>query len=94
MERMSLKAYAVKHKLSLFTVVKMTKSGQVPTETVEENGKDVVYILIDEDIEKKVTQAIVCAENKAPYSLRKENERLKKEIEKLKEEIIVLKKRV
>ncbi len=94
MEKMSLKAYAVKHKLSLFNVVKMSKSGQVPTETVQENGKDVIYILIDEEVEKKVTQTIVSAESKAPYSLRKENERLRKEIEKLKEEIITLKKRV
>lgn len=94
MEKISLKAYAVKHKLSLFNVVKMAKSGQVPTETVQENGKDVIYILIDEELEKKVTRTIVPAENHAPYSLRKENERLKKEIEKLKEEIIVLKKRV
>jgi len=89
-----MKAYAVKHKLSLFNVVKMTKSGNIPTETVVENGKDVIYILIDEAIEKEVAQAIVPAENKEPYSLRKENERLKKEIEKLKEEIISLKKRV
>jgi len=94
MEKMSLKAYAVKHKLSLFNVVKMSKSGQVPTETVQENGKDVVYILIDEEVEKKVTRTIVSTESKVPYSLKKENERLKKEIEKLKEEIIVLKKRV
>ena len=89
-----MKAYALKHKLSLFNVVKMTKSGNIPTETVVENGKDVVYILIDEAVEKEVSQAIVPAENKEPYSLRKENERLKKEIEKLKEEIILLKKRV
>lgn len=89
-----MKAYAVKHKLSLFNVVKMTKSGKLPTETVIENGKDVIYILIDEAVEKEVSEAIVSIENKAPYSLRKENERLKKEIEKLKEEIILLKKRV
>ncbi len=94
MEKMSLKAYAVKHKLSLFNVVKMSKSGQVPTETVQENGKDVLYILIDEEVEKKVTRTIASAENNAPYSLKKENERLRKEIEKLKEEIITLKKRV
>ena len=94
MEKMSMKAYAVKHKLSLFNVVKMTKSGNIPTETVMENGKDVVYILIDEAVEKEVSEAIVPVENKAPYTLRKENERLKKEIEKLKEEIILLKKRV
>jgi len=89
-----MKAYAVKHKLSLFNVVKMIKSGNIPTETVVENGKDVVYILIDEAVEKEVSRSIVSVENKEPYSLRKENERLKKEIEKLKEEIILLKKRV
>lgn len=94
MEKISIKAYAIKHKLSIFNVVKMIKSGKIPTETVVENGKDVVYILIDEAVEKEVSEAIVLAENKAPYSLRKENERLKKEIEKLKEEIILLKKRV
>jgi len=94
MEKITMKAYAVKHKLSLFNVVKMTKSGNIPTETVVENGKDVLYVLIDEAVEKEVSQSIVRAENKEPYSLRKENERLKKEIEELKEEIIVLKKRV
>ena len=94
MEKVSIKAYAVKHKLSIFNVVKMTKSGQLQTETVVENGKDVVYILIDKDVENEVTKSIVREENKAPYSMRKENERLKKEIEKLKEEIAVLKNRV
>jgi len=98
MEKLSIKAYAKRHKLSLFNVVKMTKSGQVPTETVVENGKDVVYILLDDDIEKdvekKVKNSIVQEENKEAYSLRKENARLKKEIEKLKEEIAILKNRV
>jgi len=94
MEKITLKAYAVKHKLSLFNVVKMTKSGQVPTETVVENAKDVIYILIDEEVEKNVTQTIQSLKNKEPYSMRKENERLKKELEKLKKEIEDLKKRV
>ena len=94
MEKVSLKAYAVKHKLSLFNVVKMTKSGEVPTETVVENGKDVIYILIDEEVEKNVTQTIESVKNKEPYSMRKENERLKKEVEKLQKEIELLKNRV
>jgi hypothetical protein len=98
MEKLSIKAYAKRHKLSLFNVVKMTKSGQVPTETVVENGKEVVYILLDDDVEKEVEKtvknSIVEEENKEPYSLRKENERLKKEIKKLKEEIALLKNRV
>ena len=45
MEKMTLKQYAVKHKLSLFNVVKMVKSGKLQSETVEENGKEVTYIL-------------------------------------------------
>jgi hypothetical protein len=98
MEKLSIKAYAKRHKLSLFNVVKMTKSGQVPTETVVENGKEVVYILLDDDVEKEVEKtvknSIVEEENKEPYSLRKENERLKKEIKKLKEEIALIKNRV
>jgi flagellar motility protein MotE (MotC chaperone) len=94
MEKLSIKAYAVRHKLSIFNVVKMTKSGQLPTESIVENGKDVVYILIDDAVENKVKKSIVREGNKEPYSLRKENERLKKEIEKLKEEIAVLKNRV
>ena len=94
MEKISIKSYAVKHKLSIFNVVKMTKSGQLQTETVVENGKDVVYILINEDIEKEVKKAIVLNESKEPLNLQKENEQLKKEIEKLKEEIVSLKNRV
>lgn len=94
MEKISIKAYATRHKLSIFNVVKMTKSGQLPTETIVENGKDVVYILIDDAVENEVKKNIVRDGNKEPYSLRKENERLKKEIEKLKEEIAVLKNRV
>lgn len=94
MEKISIKSYAVRHKLSIFNVVKMTKSGQVPIETVVENGKDVVYILIDEEVESEIIKAIVPEESREPYSLKKENARLRKEIEKLKEEIAILKKRV
>jgi len=94
MEKLSIKDYAQRHKLSIFNVVKMTKSGQVQIETVVEDGKDVVYILLDDDVEEKVKKSIAQEENKEPYSLRKENERLKKEIEKLKEEIAILKNRV
>ena len=94
MEKLTIKAYAKKHKLSIFNVVKMTKSGQLPTETVIEDDKETVYVLIDNDVENAVKKGIVKEDNKEPISLRKENERLKKEIQKLKEEIAVLKKRV
>lgn len=94
MEKITLKAYAVKHKLSLFNVVKMTKAGQIPSETVQENGRDVVYVLIDEAIEEKVTEGIAQEKNEEPYSLKKENARLRKEIIKLQAEIATLKNRV
>ena len=94
MEKLTIKAYAKRHKLSIFNVVKMTKSGQLPTETVVENDNEVVYVLIDEAVENEVKKGIVKESNNEPYSLRKENERLKKEIQKLKEEIAALKNRV
>ena len=94
MDKITIKAYAKKHKLSIFNVVKMTKSGKIPTKIVVEDDKDVIYILIDDVIEKEVSDAIVPVEKIEPYSLRKENARLKKEIEKLKQEILTLKKRV
>ena len=93
-ERVTIKNYAKKHKLSIFNVVKMTKSGKLNTEMVEEEGKQVVYILLDDKIEKEVEKVITSEKRKEPYSLKKENERLKKEIVKLKEEIEMLKKRV
>jgi hypothetical protein len=94
MDKISIKAYAKKYKLSIFNVVKMAKSGQIPTETIVEEGKDVIYVLIDDVVEKEVSNAIVHGEKIEPYSLRKENARLKKEIDKLKQEILTLKKRV
>ena len=93
MEKITIKAYAKKHKLSIFNVVKMTKAGQIPTEVVQEEGKDVTYILIDDAVEKEISDSIIHEEKKEPYSLRKENARLKKEIEDLKKEIKILKNR-
>jgi len=94
MKKITIKAYAKKHKLSIFNVVKMTKSGKVPTEVVDEEGKEVTYILIDDTVEKEISNAIVHEDKSEPYSLRKENQRLKQEIEQLKEEIKALKKSV
>lgn len=94
MEKLTIKAYATKHKLSIFNVVKMTKSGEIPTEMVNENGKEVTYILIDDNVETQVKKRIVKESKSEPHSLQKENEQLKQEIQKLKEEIALLKKRV
>jgi len=49
MEKRTLKAYAIKHKMSIFQVVKMVKNGQLKSETVEEKGGNVVYILEEQE---------------------------------------------
>lgn len=94
MEKLTIKAYAAKHKLSIFDVVKMTKSGELQTQSAVENGKETLYILIDDDVGNKVNESIVQESKKESYSLRKEMERLKQEVKELKKEIALLKKRV
>ena len=49
MGKITLKAYAVKHKMSMFQVVKLVKSGQLKSETVEEEGGNVVYIIEEKE---------------------------------------------
>lgn len=92
MKKMTLKGYALKHKLSLFNVVKMTKSGDLETEQINENGKDITYILIEEKKEEHIKEQIISQTSKEPYSLRQENKRLKEEILSLHQEIERLKK--
>ena len=82
MKRVSLREYAKLHKLSYFNVMKMVKGGDVKSELVNENGKDVAYVLIDELQEKKVSEAII-ETSAQTLSLKDENLLLKKEIKRL-----------
>jgi hypothetical protein len=82
MKRVSLREYAKLHKLSYFNVMKMVKNADVKSEMVNENGKDVAYVLIDEVQEKKVSEAII-ETSAQTLSLKDENLLLKKEIERL-----------
>ena len=92
MEKMTLKQYAVKHKLSLFNVVKMVKNGKLQSETVEENGKEVTYILPDaskdEVVHKKSKEREPALSNeelkKLVLSLQDEVTRLRHEMDTLK----------
>ena len=92
MGKMTLKQYAVKSKLSLFNVVKMVKSGELKSETVEEDGKEVTYVLVDENSyaapaekteEKKpvLTPEVL---HELVLSLQEEVERLRREMDSLK----------
>jgi polyhydroxyalkanoate synthesis regulator phasin len=94
MERMSIKAYAVKHQLSMFNVMKMIKSGKVKSEVFQEKGRDVTYILYDEQSENKIKEQIIPIENKQEVQvleilriLTQEVQALRKEIEELKEKL-------
>ena len=94
MERITIKAYAVKHKLSIFNVMKMVKSGKVQSEVFNEKGREVTYILFDEESEKEIREQIVPMEQKNDLILRDEIKFLKKEIQLLKEDVAELKNRL
>ena len=79
MERITIKAYAVKHKLSIFNVMKMVKSGKVKSEVFNEKGREVTYILFDEETEKEIKEQIVPMEQKEDLMLREEIKFLRKE---------------
>ena len=91
---MTIKAYAVKHKLSIFNVMKMLRSGKVKSEVFNEKGREVTYILFDEETEKEVTEQIVPMDQKEESVLRQEIKFLRKEIQLLKEDVAELKKRL
>jgi polyhydroxyalkanoate synthesis regulator phasin len=92
MQKMTLKAYAVKHKISLFNVVKMVKSGKLRSEVVEENGKEVTYILPDpaqnttEKRQEQTSQPTLSQEelHTLVLSLQEEVTRLRQEMDHLK----------
>jgi len=90
MERMPIKTYATRNKLSMFNVVKMIKSGALKSEVVEEDGKEVTYILIDENEEPLKRQTESKGKAKAP-DLAEKVARLEQDVAILKRELDALK---
>ncbi len=88
MERMSIKAYAGKNKLSMFNVVKMIKTGELQSETVEENGKEVTYVLVDSTVKQKHLHRDT---QSASESLEEKVARLESDVAILKRELDALK---
>jgi len=86
MQEVTLREYAKMHKLSYFNVMKMVKNGDVKSVTKIENEKEVQYVLVDEEQEKKVSENIIETSAKS-LTLQEENTLLKKEILRLKEEL-------
>jgi len=94
MEKITIKAYAVKHKLSIFNVMKMVKSGKLKTIIEEEEGKEKTYILLDDMIEEEVKKNIVPLSERESATIKEELKQLREEIMKLKNEIGVLRKAI
>jgi len=94
MQKVTIKAYAVSHKLSIFNVMKMVKSGQLKSEVIEENGKEITYVKIDEAIETEVKEGIVSFENTKESTLQEEIKILANEVKLLRVEIELLKKKL
>ena len=97
MEKMTLKMYAVKHKMSMFNVVKLVKSGKVKSETVEEDGKNVVYIfdesspVLQEAKADSIKKEETVKSNENPTGLLKRVSLLEDEMKSLRNEIETLK---
>ena len=94
MKKTTIKEYAVKHKLSIFNVMKMVKSGKLKSQTMKESGKEILYILYDEDSEKEINSQIVKHSQKVDVSLKDELQAVKQELKLLRVELDELKKRV
>ena len=89
---MTIKAYAVKHRLSIFNVVKMLKAGELESETVEENGKEVTYIVTNDKKEEEISQKIIKAPKSNERALKEDVSRLSQEVKALRAELEALKK--
>lgn len=46
-EHISIQKYAARHHISIFSVIKKTMNGELPTVVKEENGKEVTYIVMN-----------------------------------------------
>ncbi|MEA1952809.1 MAG: hypothetical protein U9O24_00265 [Campylobacterota bacterium] len=91
MKKLTIKQYAIKHKLSTFNVMKMIKSAKLDVEVSTLDGKEITYILLNEANEKEVKAAIIPVEDKNNFYLEEMVLSLQKEVKSLRNEIEILK---
>jgi len=94
MEKVTLKAYAHKHKLSLFNVMKMVNAQKLNTEFVNESGKDVTYVIVDEKSQKESNCIQENTDSNKEKNLEHEIDLLNKEVQLLRDGIEALKKKL
>ena len=89
MKTMSIKEYAVSNKLSIYNVVKMSKNGTLQTETKKIDGKDEVFILVDDEVKLEgiirpsATEEPIDDYQKAYFKLKLKYDQLKIKYDKL-----------
>ena len=84
-EKLTIKQYALRNKMSIFNVVKLIRSEKLETETVEENGRDITYILLDSDRVREEEESM--AESERPLTQAEQIRKLKEEIARLEKEL-------
>lgn len=94
MEKVAIRAYAVKHKLSLYNVIKMVKTGKLESIVVNEGEKEVTYVIPNEKAEKELKPISLNSDNINDVDLKKELLKLAEEVRFLKKEIETLKNRL
>jgi polyhydroxyalkanoate synthesis regulator phasin len=90
MNELTIQRYAIKHKLSVFNVMKMVKSGKLKSFIKEEKGKEVTCIMLDDETEQEVKEGI------HPFldNVKGSHQSCKSEIEALKSELSILRKEI
>ena len=91
MEKITIKQYAIKHKLSVFNVMKMVKSGKLNVEVENVDEKETTYILIDDKKEKEISESIVPFSQQEEQTLQMVVHQLQIEVKSLRMEIEELK---
>lgn len=86
----SIQKYAAKHHISIFSVIKKTMNGELPTVVKEENGKEVTYIVMSpssaqpkNDLNRSNSEEVEIDYKKAYEDLNKEYLILKTKYQKL-----------
>ena len=88
MDRLTIKQYAIKHKLSIYQVIKLVKSGKLETESVKEDERETLYILCDTNSAR--TESAPTLSVKPKQSLEERVDALESEVAHLREKLETL----
>ncbi len=80
----TIKQYAIKHKMSIYQVVKLVASGKLKTQTKKVHGKETAYILEEEPRASK----------EQPSDRPKDEKELEARVARLEEEVATLKRTI